>query len=202
MVDVFAEWSGNAPVDRCGIPDRGINGCSDLLKVRWQESFVADGGRRLICHFRAPDAESVRMALRRANILVESVWSGTVHEAARAHSSDFQAADFSPPLPAGATRTLATAREEWVVPNKLALTRAIVSSDRTRVIGVCDTPDASTSLLSRTANQERRGNVLKCRRLAAGPGSSLATQTGVSVLVWPGDDFTPDTRPLHLPAAP
>lgn len=203
MVDVFAEWVENAPVDRCGIPDPDLDGCSELFRVRWHESFVAEGGRRLICHYSAPDAESVRIALRRASIAVESVWSGTVHRLAATHSRDLPDTANLSSLPAGTRRALAMARAAWVVPGELELTRAIVSSDRRRVIGVCDTTQPFASPLPCPGDEVSPSHVWRCRRLAAGSdGSASPTQSRLSVLLWSGADVTPDTRPRRPPAAP
>jgi hypothetical protein len=52
-------------------------GCS----IVW--SFLTLDGRRCLCVFTAPDAESVRQAQRRAGLPYERAWRATVHEAAR-----------------------------------------------------------------------------------------------------------------------
>ena len=201
MVDVFAEWMENAPVDRCGIPEQEVDGCSDLFKVRWQESFVAEGGRRLVCHFSAPDAESVRIALRRANIAVESVWSGTVHRWVAGYGDEVPDGVFRPPLPAGTGRALATARAAWVAPDELELTRAIVSSDGTRVIGVYDAGDGGASLMPGAIEDTRQRHVWRCRRFAARTGAT-ATQAGLSVLVWSAAHLKQSTHQSNPEAAP
>jgi Protein of unknown function (DUF4242) len=201
MVDVFAEWMENAPVGRCGIPEEEAAGCSELFKVRWQESFVAEGGRRLICHFIAPDAESVRMALRCANIAVEAVWSGTVHtRAASGGVHSFNGA-FLPPLGAEESRALAIARPHGEAPGQFELTRAIVSSDGTRVIGVCDAAEGGAPLMPRALDETRQRQVWRCRRFAARAGVT-AIQAGSSVLVWPAAELRPDTYPQGPEAAP
>jgi hypothetical protein len=220
MVDVLAEWIADAPIGRCGIPQTDLSGCCEMLKVRWLESFVAEGGRRLTCHFRAPDAESVRIALRRADIAFEAVWSATICEVAGRNPADASAAcDFSPQLADDTARVLATAREEWLLPYGLELTRAIVSSDRSRIIGVCDTPEgAPVSPLPDGKTQSDR--VWRCRRLTADPdGTPSPRRSGMSILIrsdgcgvgrgvshaaaLPAEDpaFTPDTPP-RPPAAP
>src|SRR5690606_12761955 len=200
MVDVFAEWTKNAPVARCGIPDGEAASCSDLFKVRWQESFVAEGGRRLICHFTAPDAESVRMTLRCAHVVVEAVWSGSVHRRVASGMAGSRNGVFLPPLPASTTSALATARAA-VVPDELELTRAIVSSDGARVIGVCDAREGGASLIPRAIEESRQQQVWQCRRFAARTGAT-ATQAGLSVLVWSVANLKPGTYPAGRQAAP
>jgi hypothetical protein len=44
-----------------------------MHRVAWQETRRSADGRTLVCRFRAPDAESVRISLRRAGISFVSV---------------------------------------------------------------------------------------------------------------------------------
>ena len=200
MVDVFAEWTENAPVDRCGIPEGEAAVCSNLFKARWQESFVAEGGRRLVCHFIAPDAEAVRMTLRCAKIGVEAVWSGSVHRWVATGGTDSRDGTFLPPLPARTISAISAARAVWAGPDEPGFTRAIVSSDGTRVIGVCDAGEGGASLTSGSI-EARQQQVWRCRRFAA-PTGATATQAGLSILVWPAPHFKPGTHPPGLQAAP
>lgn len=201
MVDVFAEWMENAPIDRCGIPEGQAAGCSELFKVRWQESFVAEGGRRLICHFIAPDAESVRTTLRCANIAVEAVWSGSVHRWVASGGNNSRDGVFLPPLPARVTSALDMARAAGVARDELELTRAIVSSDGARVIAVCDAREGEASLVPRSIDASRQQQVWRCRRFAARAGAT-AIQAGLSVLVWSAAHLRPGTHPPGRQAAP
>ena len=52
-----------------------LTDCMRLHRVHWQEARLSDDGKRLVCRFRAPDAESVRTALRGAGVTFDSVWS-------------------------------------------------------------------------------------------------------------------------------
>ena len=56
-------------------------GCLDLWNVKWVESMLSGDGTKMICHFEAPDAESVRTALRKSGALKTlQVWPGSIHE--------------------------------------------------------------------------------------------------------------------------
>lgn len=48
--------------------------CRALYGVEHVESFVAADGDRLICVFRAPDAEAVRSVARRMGYPFERIW--------------------------------------------------------------------------------------------------------------------------------
>jgi hypothetical protein len=51
-----------------------IRGCLEVRKARWVRSYVTTDGRRSICEFEAPDAETVREAFRAAGHPCERVW--------------------------------------------------------------------------------------------------------------------------------
>lgn len=48
--------------------------CLEQNNVRWIHSFLSKDRRRMVCRFEAADAESVRMALRTANVRFRRVW--------------------------------------------------------------------------------------------------------------------------------
>lgn len=80
LTDVFAEWQDAAPVREIDAyqADQEMISCLDLYNVRYIESFLSDQGDRMICHFTAPDAESVRQALRGAGLKADAIWAGSI----------------------------------------------------------------------------------------------------------------------------
>jgi hypothetical protein len=54
--------------------------CVDLYGIRLLRSYLSSNGQRLICLFEAPDAESVRVAIRKGKWPAESVWTASIHE--------------------------------------------------------------------------------------------------------------------------
>lgn len=54
--------------------------CFDLHKVDWHGSFLAAGGRLMVCWFSAAAPESTRLALRESGADMRRFWAGTVHE--------------------------------------------------------------------------------------------------------------------------
>ena len=77
MTDVFVARRPADPHTFAGSAalDMATTDCFRLHRVRWQETRVSEDGARLICRFRAPDAESVRIALRQSGIAFDSVWT-------------------------------------------------------------------------------------------------------------------------------
>ena len=57
--------------------DRGAN-CLSLHRVRFLRSYFSRDGRRMICLYEAPDAESARTANRQAGLPFEAVWAANV----------------------------------------------------------------------------------------------------------------------------
>lgn len=81
LVDVFVlRRLGKAAACETGYPEGHLEGrqfesCLRLHGVVRQRSYLTADGRRMLCHFRAPDAESLRMALRGARVEYDEVWT-------------------------------------------------------------------------------------------------------------------------------
>jgi hypothetical protein len=75
--NVVVERAFEAPVTLTAvqdIEDAGI-GCLNAHQVEFVRTFFSTDRRRMICLYRAPDAESVRIAQRQAGMPVERVWA-------------------------------------------------------------------------------------------------------------------------------
>ena len=80
MSDVFYLRPIDPPVAPTDLEamSRYAAGCFDLHRVDWLYSFLAADGRRMLCWYRAPDAESARIALRQLGADMKAVWPGTI----------------------------------------------------------------------------------------------------------------------------
>ncbi|MCF7980867.1 MAG: DUF4242 domain-containing protein [Pseudomonadales bacterium] len=56
-------------------------GCMPLYDMSWQQSYLSNDGRKMLCHFKAPDAEAVRRVLRLNSDSGEIIWTGSIHDA-------------------------------------------------------------------------------------------------------------------------
>jgi hypothetical protein len=63
-----------APREREEEVSRRIDRCLALRSARWMRSYVTVDGRRAICEFEAPDAETVREAFRAAGHPFVRAW--------------------------------------------------------------------------------------------------------------------------------
>ena len=83
MVDVFLEREFDPPLTAADVLEIGTEGggwCFDTYKVQWLGSYLATGGKLMLCWFNAPDAEAARNAMRGEDFL--ALWTGSVHRAA------------------------------------------------------------------------------------------------------------------------
>jgi hypothetical protein len=82
MSDIFVQRSFDPPLTDESFDEMARNGlsCLNLYRVKWRQSFLSADGCRLVCWFSAPDAESTRLALRKAGSHDAIPWSGTIHD--------------------------------------------------------------------------------------------------------------------------
>jgi hypothetical protein len=82
MSDVFYLRPMVPPIgpDDVGEMARAAGGCFNLHRVDWVQSNLAADGGRMLCWYRAPDAESVRIALRQLGSDMSAVWAAAVTE--------------------------------------------------------------------------------------------------------------------------
>jgi len=57
--------------------------CLDLHRATYVESYLGGDGKKMVCVFRAPDAESVRLANNQGGVPYTAVWTANVHVPAR-----------------------------------------------------------------------------------------------------------------------
>jgi hypothetical protein len=59
-----------------------LDPCLDMRDGTWARSYLSLDRKRMFCEFEAPDAESVRDALRLARVPFDRVWPAQVFDAA------------------------------------------------------------------------------------------------------------------------
>jgi hypothetical protein len=55
-----------------------LDPCLDIRDAIWCRSYISGDKKRVVCEFEAPDAESVREALRTSGMPFERVWNAEV----------------------------------------------------------------------------------------------------------------------------
>jgi Protein of unknown function (DUF4242) len=80
MARVIVEQAFTEPLtdERYGQLAKQLDPCLDVRNGVWRRSSLSKDKLRLVCEFEAPDAESVREALRLAKVPYERVWAADV----------------------------------------------------------------------------------------------------------------------------
>lgn len=143
--------------------------CLDLHHVEWLHSFLSPDRRELVCHFRARDAESVRLALQQAGAQRGLAWSGTVHDAAGSpellDGGILVCRSASEPARFDATGEAGPDEGLCLSTHRVALLRSYVSNDRRRMIGVYRAPDAESVRLALRDDRAPFESVWPCRHM-------------------------------------
>ncbi|MBS9402288.1 DUF4242 domain-containing protein [Halomonas sp. TRM85114] len=83
MIDVCLERRFATPLTTKFVlaVSQGALSCYRPHSLIWRGSLLANDGRRMFCHFQAPDAESARTALQQAGADTRIFWLATIHDA-------------------------------------------------------------------------------------------------------------------------
>jgi hypothetical protein len=125
-------------------------GCLARHRCDWCGSLLSADGRDLFCHFRAPDAESVRIALQQSGTPRGSVWSGTIHdapgmpEAALLQANVMVTRRFAAATRLADIQAIEDAGSGCLDNHRVRFVRTYFSSDRMRMICLYCAPDAES----------------------------------------------------------
>jgi len=139
--------------------------CLGLHRVRWREAYLADDMQRLVCRFRAPDTESVRLALHCA-AGCGHLWPATLFGGDGAAANLVMEREFPRPLGRDAQRTLSLARAECLEATGVEPAHVMVSRDRRHLVCLCRVPPATAERLAGLQHLGGRWRCWRCRRLA------------------------------------
>lgn len=150
MNDIFVQRSFDSPLSDESFDSmaRDAMGCLDLYRVQWRQSLLSLDGRRLICWFSAPDAESTRLALRQAGSHDALPWPGTIHDSPVADAPPPEEANvvversWSSPVTIDEIQAIEDAGIECLDSRNVRFSRTFFSRDRKRMICLYRAPDA------------------------------------------------------------
>ncbi len=80
MAHIVLEQSFEHPLSEADYGEfaKRLDPCLEVHRGTWVRSYFSVDRRRVVCEFEAPDAESVREALRNARVPFDRVWSAEV----------------------------------------------------------------------------------------------------------------------------
>jgi hypothetical protein len=152
MTDIFVERHWDPPITAADIQkmvETG-GGCLAAHRCDWHGSLLSADGRELFCHFTAPDAESVRMALHEAGSPRGSVWTGTIHDApdstdtALARANVLVSRRFETPAEFAEIQALEEAGVGCLETHRVRFVRSYFAKDRKRMLCLYRAPDAES----------------------------------------------------------
>lgn len=151
MVHVFVERDFDSPLTQQDVEVMGKTGadCMGIYNINWHQSFLADDGHKLLCHFEAPDTEAIRMVLRQSGSDAKAVWSGTVHDAPVDDSINVVVERlFDQPVTVGELQTIEDAGAWCLEMHRVTFIRTFFSCDNKRMICLYKAPDAESVRLA------------------------------------------------------
>jgi hypothetical protein len=128
--------------------------CLSLHRVDWLGSLLASNGIDVFCHFRGPDAESVRIAVQQPGVAPGRVWACTVRDAPGTAPSDLAGANvvvgqtLDEPAASGATGMHDEAQGGCFQVHRVRLLRSYLSADRRRMFSLYRAPDTEAVRLA------------------------------------------------------
>lgn len=156
MTDLFLERDFDPPMTVEDVQEmsRQSRGCFGLHHVTWRASMLSLDGRKMLCRFQAPDAESARIALRTLNADITNLWPGTVHDAPGTTAADQALANvlvergFDEPVTLESVQALEDAGAGCLATHRVAFLRTFFSADQKRMICLYRAPDAESVRLA------------------------------------------------------
>ena len=156
MTEIFVERRWERPLSDADIQTmiETSGGCMAAHRCDWRGSLLSADGHELVCHFSAPDAESVRMALHDAASPRGSIWAGTVHVPPGLTDGDESKANvlvtrrFVEPAVFAEIQSLEEAGVGCLYAHRVRFVRTYFSTDCRRMICLYSAPDAESVRLA------------------------------------------------------
>ncbi len=151
-----------------GTSTGAVNACVAMYQAHWQASFLAADHSRMLCHFSAVDAESVRLALRRSGLTEARVWSGTVHDSPNQGAiSVVVERSFEAPEHMQRLQAMEDAAAWCLDLHNVVFLRSFFASDRRRMLCLYQAPDAESVRLTQRQAQMPFDDIWACQPLDA-----------------------------------
>jgi hypothetical protein len=146
--------------------------CLAMHRCEWQSSLLSTSGHDLICHFRCPDAESLRIAMHQAGSPRGRVWAGTVHDApdcgdaALAQANVLVTRSFDQPVRFEDLQGLEDEAQDCLQMHRVRFVRSFLSIDGRRMLCLYRAPDAESVRIAQQRASMPLERVLAVRRYA------------------------------------
>jgi hypothetical protein len=144
--------------------------CFGLHKVDWHGSFLAAGGRAMVCGFSAADLESARLALRKAGADHRRLWAGTVHHGPYPVTPNVVVErSFTAPVRLEDIAAIEAAASWCLDEHNVRYAHTFFSLDRTRMLCFYAAPDAESVRIAQHKAAMPVDAVWACARVGLSP---------------------------------
>jgi hypothetical protein len=152
MTDMILERSFEPAISTAFVLELAMNaaGCFGIHAVEWKASYLGLDGRRMLCHFSAPDMESTRIALRQVDADTSRLWRASVHDAPGAGAADIASAnviverDFADAVELQDIQNIEDAGIHCLEMRNVRFARTFFATDRKRMLCLYAAPDAES----------------------------------------------------------
>lgn len=155
MPELFLEREFAQPVNAAGLVEASADleelGCLQLHRVEWVGSLMSPDGHKMVCRFRAPDAESVRVVMRALGVVdLGCLWPGTLHERPGLTEAEGASANvlvrrrFEQAVSVEQIQALEDASAWCLEARRVKFVRTYFSTDHKRMICLYRAPDAES----------------------------------------------------------
>lgn len=155
MPELFLEREFAPPLRAAMVRAASANlkeqGCLQLHRVEWMGSLLSADGHRMVCRFRAPDAESLRIVFRTVGVTdMSCLWPGMLHERPGLTEAEGAAANvlvrrrFEQPVSVEQIQALEDAGAWCLEARRVKFIRTYFSTDGKRMICLYHAPDAES----------------------------------------------------------
>lgn len=152
MTEVILERQFDPALTPEGVMNLAIDAssCFGIHRIEWRVSHLALDGHKMICHFTAPDMESMRIAMRQSRIDDRKAWRGNVHDAPGVDEKDVRSANvlversFEEPVDFQQIQNIEEAGIACLESRDVRFLRSYFSQDQKRMICLYEAPDAES----------------------------------------------------------
>jgi hypothetical protein len=174
MNDFFVEqqWLQPRTEDDMRAMRAGLASCLGIHRAAWCGSLLSADGLDMLCHFRGPDAETVRILTQPAHAHTRQVWACTFQDAAGCREDDLARANvavthrFDAPAGFGARALDDEVDMGCFRLHRVRLLRSYLAADRLRMVCVYQALDAESVRLAQRHAGLPPDRILPVRRYA------------------------------------
>jgi len=146
MTEVIVERNYTDPISAEDVSAmlQEAGGCLGLYNINWHSSYLSNDGKKMVCHFDAPDTESARTALNQLGAVVEAAWPTTIHlgpQGAKAPNVMVERT-FESPVTMESIQSIEDAGAGCLDIRGVQFVQTFFSLDQTRMLCLYHAPDA------------------------------------------------------------